>query len=289
MIEIDYNFLNDLFERVWGDSDFSAITMGLKIMAISFLLIRLTWIIYKSWADRRSLNAQSAESGAYLPISPRQFGTYVALCLCAAFYDQVLLFLDTILGSLISVYSSLDVNTVSIPLSYANQEAEDTMANASAFEALKIFALQAIDVITSPTLWILSIVKVLAWLMDIVVYSIFIIERFFVLLILKFTGPLAISLSLVPKLNAIFWKWAALYMRWYLLIIPYLLVNLVVNVMVESYELIFASMGTDLMQTIGETLEVPLLLVIVVLKLVLYRTAKTIYNEVIDINMNEDD
>lgn len=287
MIEIDYDFLNEIFTNVWGDSNFNLITSGLKTLAISFLLLRYTWIVYKSWADRKTMG--KTDDNASLPISPKQIGTYFAIILCIAFYDKVLLALDSVLGSLISVYSQLDVNTVSIPLGKADQEEKEAIANASSLEALKLFALQAYDIITSPTLWILAIMKVIAWLVDVIVYSIFITERFFVLLILKFTGPIAICLALVPKLNSMFWKWLALYARWYLLIIPYLLVNLTVNGFVSAYELIFSKFNNANMETIGETLEIPMILLIVVLKLILYRTAKNIYNELIDINMNEDD
>lgn len=287
MIRIDYKFINDIFEKVWGASEFSAITEGLKILAISFLLTRYAWIIYKSWADQKKMGSSGGEVS--LPISPRQLGTYFAICLTIAFYDQLLLFLDSILGSLLSVYSKLDVTSISIPLKNADDEQKEALANAGSLEALKIFALQALDVLTSPSLWLLSIVKVVVWLIDVTIYSLVLSERFFVLLILKFTGPLAICMSLIPKLNAMFWKWVALYARWYLLIIPYLLVNLTVNAFVGAYELIFSRMNSDVAETIGETVEVPFLVIIVLLKLTLFRTAKTIYNELIDINMNEDD
>lgn len=289
MIDLNYSFFNEVFNEIWGDSNFSVLTTSLKGITITFLIVRYAYILFKQRAKKNGLDSGEPEA----PISMWLLGKYFAIALAIASYDKVLQGADGLLGYFVHTVTSLEVKNVTIQLTNADKEAQEFLATATWYESLKMTALEVYDALTSPTLWILSIVKVFVWLIDQLVYAIFICERFFVLLILKFTGPVVLALSLVPKFGSILGKWFSLYARWYLLIIPYFFVNLVVNGFFAAYEHMFDQFDKDSTfipyESIGELIQVPLLLLIVILKFKLYSTAKSTYNELINIDIRDND
>lgn len=282
MIEFDYEIIQGFFDIVWKKTDFRAIVAGLKILAIAFLIIRYIQIFAKNTLDQRkiSFGGKSVD----LPINVYNLLYYFMMAALIAGYDHLLFGLDWVLGYFISLVSGLDTHTISLNL----EEIGNTIPqDASPLEALKLAALEFMKMVTNPALFILAGLRVIVWLADLIIYGLFIGERFFILLILKLTGPIAICLSLLPGMEKVFGNWLALYARWFLVIIPYLLVNLVINAFLQGYGVMFEEFGSNsslVMSNIKNLLEIPLYLFLAVLKFVLYSAAKNLYNEMIEFN-----
>jgi hypothetical protein len=288
MIEVNYEFFQEIFEGIWEKTNLNKFIWGLKGICIAFLILRYLFIVMKSKAAVSEIQSSVATK---LPISTWNLGYYFFIAICVASYDKVMLGMDNILGYFVFYFSELDTTTTTMNM---EAQTESVPVDASALEALKIAALEMMKVITNPFLWTLAILKGIVWIFDICVYGIFIGERFFVLLILKITGPAVLTLSLVPKFGGMVGKWLSLYMRWYLLIIPYFIVNLVVNGFLEAYDVLFSEFGTNAgtslaIDIIKTQLKIPLFIMLAILKFKLYSSAKGMYNEMIDINIKDDD
>ena len=287
MINIDYAFIQEIFDLIWDETYLSDLTLGLKAMAIAFLLIRLTYMIVKSTAQQKTFDL--GMSKIEMPISIWNVLNYTALALLIAFYDTLLFSLDHVWGFFVSYFAQFQSNTITVDLAASVEPVPSDMGD---LEAMKAFSLEAIQFLTNPTLWLLGILKVIIWLFDVVIYGFFISQRFFVLLLLKLTGPFAICLALLPGFQGIFSKWLGLYTRWYLLIIPYLLVNLIINGFLDAYDLLFDEFGAGssfAMDSVKNTVKTPLFLMLAMLKFSLYYTSKKIYEQLIDVNIKLED
>ncbi|MDZ7664614.1 MAG: hypothetical protein U5K27_04690 [Desulfotignum sp.] len=144
-------------------------------------------------------------------------------------------------------------------------------------------ALEFIMVLTTPTVFVLlKLIEAIAWLLDAIIYGYFLGLRFFAILILKFTGPAAIALSLLPKFGHVFGKWVALYARWWLLIIPFAFRWILLrNGFMEAYdEIMFDEYGKKPHRVLLSTkmavndvaipTQIPLLVLVTLLKLARY-------------------
>jgi len=281
-MEFNYDFLNDIFQDVWDGTGFAPIVYGLKGIAIAFLLVRLVYTLSKTTLKKKTFdNLQKVE----IPISLWHILTYTFYAVMIASYDLLLAAADNILGYFVFIYTDLDVTSVSLALDEmdyeGNLDAEETW-----YQVFKRFGYTALAYLNNPTLIVVKIVKVIAWILDLIIYAIFIGQRFFVLMILKLLGPLALCLSLLPGFEGTIGRWLTLYARWFLLIIPYFLANICVAAFVETYEDIFVGFGRGYsggyIDDVKAMVEVPLILLIVILKPILYAAGKQLFNYLID-------
>ena len=66
--------------------------------------------------------------------------------------------------------------------------------------------------VIDPFYWLLSILKVIAWLVNVIVYPIFMLERAFILMILKVVLPLVLALAALEEFRPMLMKWIRMYM-----------------------------------------------------------------------------
>ncbi|MEQ8580061.1 MAG: hypothetical protein RIB01_15235 [Balneola sp.] len=286
-MQFDYAFLEDVFNTVWDGTNFSNIIFGLKILTVSFIAFRFIYTLTKQTLGQKQL--QIGSTSVPIPMTLWHIMTYLVYAIGVSTFDLILNGLDGILGYVISIYTDLDVMTVNIALM---EDQPEIVADESWFQVLQRMGYQVLAYLANPTLIIVKILKVLAWVMDLLVYAIFLGQRFFVLLILKITGPLALCASLIPGLGHTFGRWLSLYTRWFFLIIPYSLANVLVAAFVEAYDSIMVGFGAGYnggyIDSTAAILEVPLILLIVILKPVLYSTGKSLYNYLFDFQLSEE-
>lgn len=290
MISFDYHFIQDIFERIWGNTELTFLMNAFKGIAISFVIIRYVFVIFKDQVGKKEIEFGSNKVS--LPISFYNILYYAFMVALILSYDKLIYFMDTILGMIIANYEMLQNTPVTREIAMA--EAADS--SMSALEAMKQMALEFMMVLTNPLVALLKGIEGVVWLLDAIIYGYFLGLRFFAILILKFTGPAAIALSLLPKFGHVFGKWVGLYARWWLLIIPFLLVNIVVSGFMESYEVMFDGFadGENMVTSaaiaqVRLMTQVPLLVLITILKLGLYILSKKVYEELITVNENEND
>jgi hypothetical protein len=287
MIEINYQFLQEMFDKVWENANIRYFTYGLKGVAIAFLLLRYVFIVVKQQADAKEIQLAGSNT-VKVPITIWNLGYYAFIVLCIVGYDKFLFVMDNLWGYFVSYFASFETKSITINL----EKTTDVTTDASVWETMKTASYEFLKFISNPALMLLTILKPIIWLADMCISVIFIGERFFILLILKLTGPVILCLSLIPKFGGMLGKWLTLYARWYLLIIPYFLVNFVINTFIDSYNVMFGKFGAGSsfpMEHMRDMLMVPLFLILIVLKFKLYSTGKRLYEQLIDINIRDDE
>lgn len=280
-MSFDYALLEDLFNGVWKDSDFATIVISMKVLGVSFVLLRFIYVISKNTLKQKTIDV--GNQSVTIPITMWTILTYLFYGVLITTYDQLLMAMDSLFGYIVASYEDLDVTTINVQMGSYTEDTE--VESTDSASTLMAFANMAMQIMNSPTVLLLKLLKGMAWIADLIIFGIFLGQRFFALLVLKFTGPMAIALSLFPGFDAVFGKWIALYARWFLLIIPYMLVNLLIGGFIEVYEAMFADWGRGYgygVEVVGSLIEVPLIIFIVLLKWVLYTTGKNIYNSMID-------
>ncbi|MEM6525495.1 MAG: hypothetical protein AAF693_16970 [Bacteroidota bacterium] len=284
MLELDYNFLHDLFQTVWSQTQINNFVWSLKGICAAVLIIRLVTILTKDTLDQKKF--QIGQNEVTIPITAWTIIRYVSIVAVIGSYDYFMWGLDLLLGAFTEYFQAFDTPITAETINNSRYQ-EELDVDIGALEAMKSFALAAMNFLARPQLFLLQILKGLVWIIDIFVYAWFIGERFFVLLILKLTGPFALCLSLFPGFQAVAYKWLAMYARWFFLIVPYLLVNFIINAFLDGYDLLFAAFENNTgvsMQFVADHVKIPLFLFLVVLKYKLYGTGKSIYKELIDLD-----
>jgi hypothetical protein len=98
------------------------------------------------------------------------------------------------------------------------------------------------------------------WIGDMLIYGVFLVERFFFLGVLRVLGGIAIACSVLPKLEKWFMNWLGLYVAFYLLILPFFFINAFTNALYQHGETIINGISP-----FGATSPVLLILLIFIL------------------------
>jgi hypothetical protein len=274
---IDYEIIEKIFTEVWTNRRFVNVHYSLKGAAILFVLVRFGVQIYQNYS-------QLGGGGTRSVITARGIAWVLLLVTMVAFYDWFLVKMDQALSVFFAYFNAFDSNTISIDV---KREQAPDLSGSGPLAVLKEYALLFLEYLENPALILSDIILWIAWLFDWIIFGLFIGQRFFVLLLLKLTGPLVIVFSLLPKLQGWFYNWLRLYVTWYLLIIPYMLANLIINGFLESIDQIRAQEALT-GELIFNPVIAPLSIFVVLLKFVLYSTGKKLYEQIITIDRNEE-
>lgn len=282
LIRVDFQLISSIFEEAWRTTQLSTLTLGLKGMCITFVIIRFTYLISRDVMTQKKLG-DSAEPS--LPITPGNLLYYAGLVALIASYDYLLMGLDVILSFAVSKYQFLDATNINPDL----QMEATRQQGLSIWEVAMETFLEILAFLTNPLEWLMVILRLLVWIFDQIAYALFVTERFMVMTILKLTGPLALAMSILPRMQHVAFKWLSLYMRWFLLIIPYFIVNMIAAGFFEAWQLIFYQNNalSGSMLDPMKWAEVIFLLLMAGGKFIGYRAGKQIYNELFNIDFRE--
>ncbi|SMO89551.1 hypothetical protein SAMN06265379_11252 [Saccharicrinis carchari] len=131
--------------------------------------------------------------------------------------------------------------------------------------------------------WIISgIMGMLMYMLDGIIYGLFLCERFFVLGMLKLLSPLIIAFSIFEKFRDKFYELIKVFLRWYLVIIPFFAVNIFCGMIVRNMPDAMTSMAGE---TGGELLfnsaRAMFYLFLIILKFKLYKRSRILLQEII--------
>ncbi len=171
-----------------------------------------------------------------MPVNPKDIMKGIGFIIILLSYDQLLAFMDYILGFVETYYANFQVKPKDMGLETVDDIPVD--GNRDWTDTLKDAAFLVQKMISDPTYSLVQSAKGIAWFIDLLIFGTFIAERFFFLGILRILGGIALAFSIHPKLSKWFWNWLGLYFAIYLLIIPYFLVNAFTNVIYEKSEAI---------------------------------------------------
>lgn len=190
-------------------------------------------------------------------------------------YDFIIGFLDQI-GLLIDQeYAVTAQNIQSIKMreditSVDSQEASNWMSS------IINMADTLIEFIMDPSLFVLLVVEAIVMFLDWCIFGVVLLERFFLLWILKIFGGFAIASLMLDKFEDWFYKWLKMYIVYFLLIIPFMAVNLFCNIIYKNgmEELPISPMnGRGAYGSI-------MLIMIVLLKFKLFKSSKEVVKQI---------
>ncbi|MEP2469915.1 hypothetical protein [Ekhidna sp.] len=278
-MEIGYSFLEDLFAGLWELPEISVITTNVKYVLLGAVVIRLSYMLISNYTQ--------VDGEKKFPLSTKGIIGVFGVIIAVMSYDYVLFFLDSILSTFFVNFPIWD-NQAIVSFRPEFGGVEETR-DLDVWGTLKMMGSRVVAVLTNPMYLISEVLIFLLWLVEYVIVGIFLGERFFVLLILKMIAPLVWSMSMFPRFTPLLYNWIKLYLMWYILILPYMIVNLLVNA-------INIAMGDSMQQMgINENLAqgmsvflLPLSLLIIVIKFKLYATGKSLFKELITVSQTDD-
>ena len=216
MIDIGYEFIEGIFSGLFKTDSFFWFSTSYKFLAISVFMLTFYTNIF----------SQNLDWGATrLPFDKSKFINSIIVVLLIASYDQILLLLDSILSPLDQQINSYN------PINHALYQGDETknVEDLDVWSSLKLMAYSVLDLIKNPISIITTLAYGIFWVLDNIIYAIFLVERFFFLSVLKILGPIAFILSVHEKFRDLLFKWIKLYVAAYLLIVPFFLVIYVTN------------------------------------------------------------
>ncbi len=214
---LDYDFFLSIKDQVensgimfWSMNTVKAIAL----IALGFQFIYLPW--------KQSLEA---ETGGQAEFTLKKILSTLGVVIVVLSYDKILSGLDWILGAIEVSYIEYDVE-VSRNV-YAKEEIIHEYQN-SAESSIEGIAGQINNYI-NPMYWILQGCEFVCMWIDKFIYGIFLGERFFIIWVLKALGGIAIGMFAFDKTRQWFYNWLGVYIAVYLLIIPYIMINVFTN------------------------------------------------------------
>ncbi|MGL5919429.1 MAG: hypothetical protein ACRCZQ_02865, partial [Bacteroidales bacterium] len=187
--------------------------IGAKALAVVFLLVN--WI--KEFLDY--LDQKNKGEGAALPFTPSKIFYscfYIALILNI---NVLLNGVDDMLSSYSEAFKLENSQAMYSPIEEIIKmdiETEETMTNTVGETATGLInsfmnAVYNLANMVNIFWWILAIMKVIAWLVNVVVYPMFLLERSFLLMLLQIALPLVLALGAFDKFRPMVWEWFKMY------------------------------------------------------------------------------
>lgn len=221
-IDFGYTFIKEIFDDVLLDERLFWVNMSYKALALSFFLIA----VYSN-----ALSSKWDWAEAKLPFDKNKLLTSFGVVLLIIFYDKLLFFLDDILSPL---DKALATNLPYLPDLTLDNAPTGQKEEKDILESLKAIADMVMKFFSNPSFIMLKVCYGIFWVFDQIVYGLFLVERFFFLTILKILGPMVICLAIFEKFRDLLRKWVLLYIGLYLLAIPFFLVILITNTIMED-------------------------------------------------------
>ena len=221
--KLDYDYVNGTYkDLISANNVFIAIT-GIKVLAVLFIII--TWYnkFFKTLEDPGANRP---------PITPYDLLRGIIICVAVASYDQILMLLDSLAGSIENQYIGFEVQPKALNLS--DTIVPKTDGDSSWMDSIANGAQAWLEFVQDPFILLTKIAENVFYFIDTLVYGIYLAERFFFLGLLRVFGGLAIACFAIPKLEKWFWSWLSLYVTQYLLIIPFFLVNAFTNALYNT-------------------------------------------------------
>jgi hypothetical protein len=189
-------------------------------------------------------------------------------------YDFIIDFLDQ-LGLLIDqeyAYLAQKVQSMEIReeiTSVDSKELQDTDS------FIMTMSSEIVQFLSDPTYFVFLVFEALANFLDWVMFGVILLERFFLLWILKIFGGFAIAALMLQKFEDWFYKWIKMYFAYFMLIIPYLAINFFCNKVyrhsLESYpEYVIG----------GGAYGTAILILVVILKLKLFKSSTEVVKSI---------
>lgn len=191
-------------------------------------------------------------------------------------YDVLLEILDLIGFAVDQEYSELATKSFKQALLEDEITTNDSGTDNSWTSSIIVMSKEIVKVLSDPFYITLILAENICYVIDWILYGLFLTERFFMIWTLKLVGGIAIVGALHKRTESWFKNWLGLYISHFLIIIPYIGINWFASLI---YEQAYRRLDT----TIGWLASGPailILLLVVILKLKLFKKSLSIVNQV---------
>lgn len=213
---LNYEAINTAVHTVINNSNINVagVMIGCRVLALAFILIN--WL--KEMPKRKGNPEESKKN--LLPIGLDSLAGGVMYMLVVVSWPQITQTVDNILGSYVE---SFDISEQSKSLSMLAEfdrrydqerlkESLDLPADNSVTGMLGSLLTLFEDVLYGTFYGIiLYIVKAIAWLVSVIAYPIFLLERAFLLFLMNIIGPLVIAMAALDKYRDMIYRWFKVY------------------------------------------------------------------------------
>lgn len=227
MLKFDYTWIKEIYDNLIDLDEIFQIVTGLKILSVVLLL--LYW--YFKFIKFTDTNEGTVKRS---PLTPYDIIEGIFIVMLVISYDKILYQLDTWLNAIENFYAGFEVRSQALDISDTEITEENELTWTA---AIKSIANALTEVIRDPFFLVLKFIEVIAWLIDLGIYVVFLAVRFFFIGLLRILGAVALACAVVPQLRKWFWNWLSLIVAVYLTIIPYMLINGFTNAIYDGAEL----------------------------------------------------
>lgn len=183
-----------------------------KTLAVSFLL--LNWL--REYLEEKK---EAMETGrSMLPISIKQLSYSILYILVILNWENLVNTLDYGLTAYVNSFNLEDNVTMNDRFAEWNKEFEEQQLihqeeeSTGVLSTISTALISIADYISFGANYIiLNIVKGISWLINLIAYPVFLIERAFLLFIMKIIFPLVLALAAIEKFREKFYKWIMVY------------------------------------------------------------------------------
>ncbi len=137
----------------------------------------------------------------------------------------------------------------------------------------------------NPLNWIMKGIYLILWMVDVILFVVFVAQRFFIMGIIKLFAPIILGMSILPEYRMMSYNLGKVYVRNFLVIIPYMLVFVFANKIHDAlvslgYEA-WGGTGTIAMTMAGRSVRSAGLMAAVLIKIMLLRKSSDIMKQII--------
>lgn len=217
-IDLGYAVILEAYNSFFSGKIISDIILAFKLLAIALFLLSIWTNMVSKMTRSWGVDNETSD----LPYNSNKLLTSFIFVLLISIYDKLLLFLDGMFLPLDHYFSASSPLGITIVEESVEQETSLHWKNAitnigTIFGSLTLGDSFGSNLLTA---FFYSIAKAI----DAMIFGLFLIERFFMLGLLKLLGPFAIAVSIYKAGNEHFMRWLKLYIATFLLIIPFFLV-----------------------------------------------------------------
>ncbi len=271
-MNFNYEFIFNAYNELLASQSIFVIITGLKVVGVC--VVTIVW--YGKYLDYIGDKENKTS-----PLSPKDLITGFLFIIAISVYDQILYALDLLWGAVEAFYKDFQVQPKDIGLQAPDEITEEEAKGWQ--DTLKDMAYLVIRTLKDPTYPLVYAAKAIAWFVDLMIFAVFVAERFFFMGILRILGGIAIAFSYHPKLQKWFWNWLGAYTAIWLLIIPYFLVNAFTGIIYERAQVILddTAASSGLLPTPGVYSPLIILIFFLIwLKFKLYKGSREIVNKI---------
>lgn len=217
MLDFGYDLIHGVFQDIWKANALTWTLTGIKTLAMAIWVLNL-------YSDM--LTSRYDWGVKSIPITKQKLLSSIIMFLILISYNHIIDLMDNLLGKLDETIINYN------PTKHVFQKRVEAMAgteDVKITDYIKLVLAEAYKRMTNPMTFVQDLLYQILYIIDNIIYGIFLVERFFAITLLKLSAPIIFAMAIFEKFRNLFYKWIALYVSYYFLVIGFFLVIYIAN------------------------------------------------------------